>query len=61
MDDLVVVEHLDDGTLTLHKDTCAHAQRAIITHKATPFWLAGLDRVCGTCKPSHSGPLQGEA
>jgi hypothetical protein len=48
---LVVVEHIDTGLLTLHNDTCTHAKRAMITHKGTPFWVAGVDHECKTCKP----------
>lgn len=47
----VVVEHVDTGALTLHEETCPHAKRAMITHRATQFWLRDVDKVCKTCHP----------
>lgn len=55
---LVIVEHIDDGTITLHKQGCQHAERAMLTHPATPFWMASIDKMCGTCKPD---PAQHES
>lgn len=49
--DLVVVEHLDTGLLTLHRRGCRHLSHAIITHEARPFWLDQIDKRCGHCQP----------
>jgi hypothetical protein len=54
----VIVEHIDDGTLTLHVQGCQHAARATLTHEPNSMWLAGLDKVCGTCKPHYTGTLR---
>ena len=50
--DLIIVERLDTSELTLHRSTCPILERpGLITHPADPFWLPGVDRTCGTCKP----------